>query len=131
MNKFSRNTLEFVNKKFLNFENVSEPNSDLLVLKIDCPKKSKMGSLIIQTSEENQIWIRISPQYSIYSIDNNSELENIINGVIEEKILFVLGFKKDKWVETTLTTLDYNFEKEKDVNYIIYSWSGILDKTIE
>ena len=131
MNIFSKSIFTDIINRFPEFQNEHIENSELLELEITNKNNSSFGGLVIQTTADNQIWVRNYQRYSGYYIDNTEELIEIINGIFSDEILWVIGFKKDTWTETTLILNGSKIEMENGVTYYIYSWSGMFDKKFE
>lgn len=128
MSKLSEVVLESIIGKFPDFKKVSNHNSELLLEMQIQSEKNHTISLIVQVTTDNNIWLRLDIPYAFYSIDDIEELEQIIAGVLANKIFWIVSFDAEgKWFGTTLTTSINNIEEEPNIIYNIYSWNGDLD----
>jgi hypothetical protein len=127
MNAFSKNIyIEFLlNYPDLIFEN--ESYDELLLLSITNFNGAKVGNLVVRTMENNSLWIQNHFKNSAYSIDNFEELKLIIDNIFEDSIFWVIAKKNNTWFETTLINTLSEIEKEVDVTYEVFSWSGKND----
>ncbi|WP_395065492.1 hypothetical protein [Flavobacterium sp.] len=127
MNSFSKNIyIEFLlNYPDLIFEN--ESYDELLLLNITNFNNAKIGNLVVLTLEDNSIWIQNHFENSAYSIDNFEELKYILNNIFKDSILWVIANKNKIWFETTLINNVSQIEKEPNVTYEVFSWSGKND----
>jgi hypothetical protein len=130
MNAFSIEIFNELIKVFPEWVHFQNQSANFLELEIPSPHKSSMGGIIIQTSEDETIWLRIFPAASAYNVDTTEELISIIEGVFADKILWLICYKENEWFETTLINTSDNPFIESGSSYQLYSWSGKHDKTI-
>ncbi len=130
MNDFSYYVYQKLIKKIPECGNTESNSSEFLELNISAPYNALIGGLVIQTTEDNCIWIRSHHPYTGYSIDTTEEMIKVITGVLSNQILWVVGFKSDEWFQTTLINDINDLKTEKGVKYQILSWSGKLDKVV-
>lgn len=131
MNTLSQLIYNTIIKEFPEYNNTECPDQDCLEFYIPTQANEAIGGLIIQTTVEDNVWIRIALASSGYLVDDITELNKIIRGTFEDKILWVIGTKENKWYYSTLLENLSQLDIENDVEYKIYSWSGQLDKIIE
>ena len=127
MDKFSFSIYSDLIKEFPELEKYTNADSDHLEVDIPSPNGTSIGGLVIQTTAEENTWVRIYPPCSGYSIDTIPELLSIVKGVLSDQILWVTGFKDNEWVETTLINSLEDLETEEGVMYNVFSWSGKND----
>ncbi len=130
MDDFSNLLLKQIVERIPAFKNRQDVSSEFLTLDLPVKNNAKFGGLVIQTTVDKDIWIRSYPGYSAYCVDSIDELVKIVEGVLKDEILWVIAFKEEDWLETTLIKCNYEIEKENGVTYYIYSWSGTLDNII-
>ena len=131
MDILSKSILEQISYNFP--ELIYKHNSETTFLELDIPtlNNSKLGGLVIQTTAEKDIWIRNYHPYSAYSVDTIEELITIMQGVLTNKILWVIALKDGEWFETTLINEAADIETEKGVTYTVLSWSGTSDRSFK
>lgn len=108
-----------------NFENYIERNNDKFIL--DFPNKNNIGGLVIQFNEDEDIFLRNYHPYSIICFDTINNLIEGIQMILNDELIFAIGIKKDKWVETLLIFPDKLYKQKKGVSYKHLSWSGKFD----
>ena len=131
MNNFSKSVLKKIYYHFQELKNVQNGTSNFLELDITSVNNSSFGGLVIQTTDKNDIWIRNYHPYSAYPVDGIEDLITIMKGVFTNTILWVISFKEDEWLETTLTKEEINIETEEGITYQLLSWDGKADKIIK
>ena len=130
MNDFSTNVYQELLKTFPDWENIISLSSEFLELDVSASNNALIGGLVIQTTEDNSIWIRNYHPCSGYTCDTIEEMIKVISGVLSDQILWVIGFKSDEWFETTLINEINDLQTEKGIRYQILSWSGKFDKVV-
>ena len=130
MNDFSTNVYQELLKTFPDWENIISLSSEFLELDVSASNNALIGGLVIQTTEDNSIWIRNYHPCSGYTCDTIEEMIKVISGVLSDQILWVIGFKSDEWFETTLINEINDLQTEKGIRYQILSWSEIFDKVV-
>ena len=128
MDNFSNSVLKDIVCHFPEFQNKEDQTADFLELDIASTNNSSFGGLVIQTTADKEIWIRNYHKCSAYSVETIEELIKIMEGVFTDDILWVIGFKDDAWIETTLIKREADIETEKGVTYNVFSWSGKFDR---
>jgi hypothetical protein len=131
LNEFSVSLYEELQTRFPSLQSIYEANNGLLQANFPCPYSSLLGGMIVQTTKENDIWLRIHPACSAYSVDSAEELTRIMQEVLQDEIIWVIGFQLDAWAETTLIRHKGELQLESGIVYHLYSWSGKLDTTIK
>jgi hypothetical protein len=105
-----------------------------LELAIPAPVGSNAGHLVVFTAKGRDLWIRFSPPSMCYSVDDESEMLDVIDQILAETALFVVVMRGDEWVETTLirraVPTDVPQLGPNEVAHIV-SWSGNYDETIQ
>jgi len=130
MNPFSEALAHSLTTTFPGMEDQSEPESDYLTLVFPNPNEADIGGLVIQTTEDNELWIRIFPGHSAYLADSEENLIDIITGVLNDEIFWAIGMKAENWFETALVYSAEDVEAVPDVIHHVFSWSGEKDLTI-
>ncbi len=130
MTKHSSTILKVLANNFPEFDKLASVENDLITIDKPSETKAQIGGLVIQTTQDKEIWVRIYQPFSAYSVDNLEELISIIKGVFADEILWVTAFKGMEWYETTLIQNMGQLEIEPGIVYKVFSWSGKLDKTV-
>lgn len=130
MNNFSTYVYQELTKAFPDWRNIKSASVEFLELDIPASNKTLIGGLVIQTTEDNSIWIRNYHPCSGYSVDTIEEMIKVVKGVLSDQILWVTGFKSEEWVETTLINNINDLKTKKGIRYQILSWSGKIDKVV-
>ncbi len=130
MNNFSTYVYQELTKAFPDWRNIKSASVEFLELDIPASNKPLIGGLVIQTTEDNSIWIRNYHPCSGYSVDTIEEMIKVVTGVLSDQILWVTGFKSEEWVETTLINNINDLKTKKGIRYQILSWSGKIDKVV-
>jgi len=87
-----------------------------------------VGHLVVLTDKGN-IWVRISPPYAFYGVDDMAELVRIINDVLSDKACFVIVTYLRKWSETTLVRPNATPRLDSRAGTVqVISWSGKHDR---
>lgn len=130
MNEFSQSVMDVITQHFPDLLNTENKETPYLELVIPAKEEVAIGGMVIQVSEENEIWLRNFHPYSAQSIENAEELIDVMKGIFADEIFWAMGYKEEEWIDTMLIN---NIEDAAMVNgamYQILSWSGELDKTV-
>ena len=101
-----------------------------LEVAVPAPPGSKAGHLVIFTSGGKDLWIRFSPSFMSYAVDDETEMLAIIRQLQEESALFVVTMQGDEWVGTTLIRPgDQPVVEPNQIAHVV-SWSGKHDRII-
>ena len=76
---------------------------------------------------------RFSPPSMCYSVDNETEMLDIIQQLLAERALFVVVMRGDEWAETSLIRREEPGDlPQLEPNQVahVVSWSGKYDRTI-
>lgn len=130
MDSFSSDIYNELLKPFPEFEKYGNPNSDHLEIDIYSDKESLIGGLIIQTTENKDIWLRNYHPYSSLVMDNVKELIDILKGVLSDDLVWLTSMKGEAWIETKLVNHYNDLVTEKGITYNVLSWSGLRDNVI-
>ena len=107
---------------------------DDLELTIPAPVGSNAGQLVVFTAKGKDLWIRFSPPSMCYSVDDETEMLDVIQQILAETALFAVVMRGDEWVGTTLirrsVSTDIPQLGPNEAAHIV-SWSGNYDETIE
>ena len=93
MDKFSTLLFRNLADHFPDFVDRNDKATKHLELNISSPTDSHIGGLVIQTTVDENIWLRNYHPYSVYSVGNIEQLINLIEDIFEDKILWAIGFK--------------------------------------
>ena len=74
MNDFSTNVYQELLKTFPDWENIISLSSEFLELDVSASNNALIGGLVIQTTEDNSIWIRNYHPCSGYTCDTIEEM---------------------------------------------------------
>jgi hypothetical protein len=108
--------------------------TDDLEVAIPAPVGSNAGHLVVFTAKGKDLWIRFSPPSVCYSVDDETEMLDVIQQILAETALFAVVMRGDEWVGTTLIRRGEPTDAPQlgpnEVAHIV-SWSGNYDQTIE
>jgi hypothetical protein len=65
-----------------------------------------------------------------YSVDSDEEMHHIVEGLLHDRVLFVVVMSGDEWVQTTLVHAHDDLAVEARQVARIVSWSGRYDRTV-
>lgn len=130
MNQFSISLFKELVERFPDFAGKANQASEFLELEIPSFGKGSFGGVVIQTTEDNDIWLRNYFPYSSYSVNDSKELASLLKEIFEDKVIWIIGMKDGEWMETTLARKLDDVDLENGVTYNVLSWSGSLDETI-
>jgi len=101
-----------------------------LEVAVPAPPGSKAGHLLVFTDGGKQLWLRYSPPYMCYALDDEEEMLSIIQQLLTGEAAFVVIMKADTWTETTLIEAGKEPLLERGQVAHVVSWSGDHDKTV-
>jgi hypothetical protein len=130
MNEFSKTVFKELIKVFPEWIQFQDQAKIYLEIIVPSPSNPNIGGIVIQTSEDETIWLRIFPEVSSYAVDTVEELITIIKNIFAGKIFWLICYKDKEWYETTLINNSDNPVIESGVTCKIYSWSGNHDKIL-
>jgi hypothetical protein len=108
--------------------------TDELEVAIQAPVGSNAGQLVVFTAKGTDLWIRFSPPSMCYSVDDETEMLDVIQKLLAETALFAVVMRGDEWAGTTLIRrgepTDVPQLGPNEVAHIV-SWSGDYDQIIE
>jgi hypothetical protein len=106
---------------------------DDLEAAVPAPMGSTAGHLVISTARGEDLWLRFSPPSMCYSLDDETEMLDVIQQLLVERALFVVVMRGDEWAGTSLIRrgepADLPHLEAGQVAHIV-SWSGKYDRTI-
>ena len=94
---------------------------------VPAPAGSNAGHLVALTNK-NDLWVRFSPLYMWYPIDDENEMVSLIKQLTADEAVFKVTTKGDEWVETTLTRPHDKCESIPGHSIRVVSWSGRFDR---
>jgi hypothetical protein len=106
---------------------------DDLEAAIPAPMGSNAGHLVIFTANGKDLWLCFSPPSMCCSVDDETELVDVIRQLLTDKASLVLVMRGDEWAGTTLIRQDVPGDipqLELDEVAQIVSWSGEYDRII-
>jgi hypothetical protein len=131
LNDFSKRVADRLLEAYPEWEEfVFYEKGGLLEVCIPSPENSKADSIIIFTTKDNDLWVRFSPPYMCYGLDDEEEMLRIVEELLTDKALFVVIMEGDKWAGTTLTRPEAKIPLEAGQRAQIVSWSGNLDREL-
>jgi len=104
------------------------PNGDFEAF-VRAPRTSKAGVLVCM-SRGTDVWVRLNPPNTFYSVDTPRELLTIVEGLLADDLLFVVLFTKRKWSGTTLVRRGERPAQSAGESARLLSWSGKHDRRI-
>ena len=131
MNEYSTKIYNQIIEIFPDLEGQNKQNTDLLEFHIENEYKANLGDITIQTSENEEIWIRATHSYTNYKVDSVEELIYIIEGLIYNELYWVVSYEDEDWDDTFLMMKDQEVRTEEGFTYKILSWNGKDDKVIK
>ncbi|MDB5200975.1 MAG: hypothetical protein JWQ27_384 [Ferruginibacter sp.] len=130
MNKYSWEVYAELTKSFPDLRNLVSTEGELLIVDKPSGSQGNIGGVVIQTTEDNDLWVRVYAGNSAYCVDDTKELISILEGLFTDQVLWVVAYYNSEWHETTLIQNKAQLKIEADIVYNIYSWSGRLDEVI-
>ena len=130
MNTFSTEVYNQIIALFPQLEGLNKQNTDLLEFELENDSNAPLGNIYIQTSEDDQIWIRATYPYTTYAVDSVEELIYIIGGIISNEMFWVVSYEEEEWDDSFFAPKGYELEMEEGITYKILSWNGEEDQTI-
>lgn len=131
MNSFSTEVYNEIIAILPQLEGLNKPNSELLEFHLENDHDSELGSIYIQTSDDDHIWIRADYNYTTYAVDSVEELIYIIGGIISNEMYWVVAFENEEWDDSFFALKGHELEMEEGINYKILSWNGLEDQFIK
>lgn len=130
MNTFSTEVYNEIIALFPQLEGLNKQDTDLLEFELENDSNAPLGDIYIQTSEDDQIWIRATYPYTTYAVDSVEELIYIIGGIISNEMFWVVSYDEEEWDDSFFAPKGYELEMEEGITYKILSWNGEEDQTI-
>ncbi len=127
MNEFSNDIYRQIIQTFPTLEGLNKTDTPLLEFYFENEHEAPIGGLFIQTSEEDEIWIKADHPYTSYRIDEIEELFYILGGLISNELFWVISYEEGDWDDTFFIAKDHAIEKEEGFSYKIMSWDGTND----
>jgi|HubBroStandDraft_2_1064218.scaffolds.fasta_scaffold1193146_1 hypothetical protein len=106
---------------------------DDLEAAIPAPTGSNAGHLVIFTANGTDLWLRFRPPSMCYSVDDETELVDVIRQLLRDKVSLVVIMRGNEWAGTTLIRQgvpgDIPQLEPGEVAQVV-SWSGKYDRII-
>lgn len=131
MNPYSTEVYNEIIALFPQLEGLNNQESDLLEFKFENDHETQMGSIYVQTSEDDQIWIRADHFYTTYAVDSVEELIYILGGLISNEMFWVVAYEEEEWDDSFFALKGHEIEMEQGIDYKILSWDGSEDQFIK
>lgn len=131
MNPYSTEVYNEIIALFPQLEGLNKQDTDLLEFKFENDHETQMGSIYVQTSEDDQIWIRADHFYTTYAVDSVEELIYILGGLISNEMFWVVAYEEEEWDDSFFALKDHEIEMEQGIDYKILSWDGKEDQFIK
>lgn len=100
---------------------------DELEFVLPAPAGSNAGHLVA-LSNKNDLWLRFSPPYMCYAVDDEDEMILLIKQLTTDEAIFKVVSRGSEWVETTLTKPQAEYETAPGHSVRLVSWSGRFDR---
>lgn len=100
---------------------VKESNQTIFEIK----NKINDQILIIQLTNELDIWVRLREPNSAYYCESFEELENFIKHMLNDLIEVAIGYNGSEWKETVVVNKNQYSDLNNEYKYIISSWREI------
>jgi|SRR5579864_1945980 len=104
---------------------------DDLEAAVPAPVGSSAGHLVVFTAEGHDLWIRFCPPSMSYSVNDVTEMLDVIEQLLSETALFAVVMRGNEWTGTTLIRQgkpeDLPQLGPNEVAHIV-SWSGRYDQ---
>lgn len=130
MNEFSSDIYRQIVQIFPTLEDLNQKDTPLLEFFFENEHNAPIGGLYIQTSEEDEIWIKAEHPYTSYRIDEIEELFYILGGLVSNELYWVISYEEGDWDDTFFVTKDQDIDKEEGYTYKIMSWNGEKDQLL-
>ncbi|WP_313376402.1 hypothetical protein [Chishuiella sp.] len=130
MNDFSTKIYNQIIEAIPSLEDLNNKNTELLEFHIQNEYNAEIGDFFIQTSEENEIWIKTSHSYTTYKVDSVEELLYILEGLFFNELFWVVSYEDNDWDDTFLVLKDQEIKTEEGISYKVLSWNGKDDRFI-
>jgi len=130
MNQFSTEIYNQIIAILPQLEGQNKLGTELLEFELENENDSALGNLFIQTSEDDQIWIRATHPYTTYAVDSVEELIYIIGGILSNEMFWVVAYDDGEWDDSFFAIKGHEMEMEDFITYNILSWDGSQDETI-
>ena len=111
-------------------QHVGMQDQNDLEIAVPAPPGSKAGHLVIFTTEGKDLWLRFSPPYMCYPLDDLAELVSVVRSLVEERVCMVAITQGDTWTETTLLPSGEHPALNSGQSAQVISWRGNHDKTL-
>ncbi len=101
-----------------------------LEVAVPAPIESKAGHLVIFTARGEDLWLRFSPPSMCYSVNDETEMLDVIRQLLAETVFFVVVMRGEGWSGTSLIRQGESADLpqlEPDQVAHVVSWSGKYD----
>lgn len=130
MNGFSTQIYNQIIEAIPDLAGLQKKDSEFLEFHIENEYKAKLGDFYIQTSDNDEIWIKASHPFTTYQVDAVEELLYILEGLLYNELFWVVSYEEDGWDDTFLITKEQDIKTEEGITYHILSWNGKNDQLI-
>lgn len=130
MNDFSIKIYNQIIEVIPILEGLQKKDTNLLEFHIENEYKAEIGDFFIQTSEENEIWMKTSHSYTTYKVDSVEELLYILEGLFFNELFWVVSYEDNDWDDTFLVLKEQDIKTEEGISYKVLSWNGKDDRFI-
>ena len=131
MNSFSTSVYQEIISIFPQLEGLNKQDTELLEFHLENDNQSALGDLYIQTSDDDQIWIRASHPFTTYAVENVEELVYIIGGIISNEMFWVVAYEEDEWDDSFFVLKGQEIDLEEGITYKLLCWDGLEDQNIK
>jgi hypothetical protein len=127
LNPVARQAWERIASDFPLWKEHLDTRDGELEFAVPAPAGSTAGHLVA-FSHKNNFWVRFSPPYMCYLVDDENQLVSLIRQLTTDQILFRVTTKGDEWVETSVAERKEKTESLPGHSVRYVSWSGKFDR---
>ena len=131
MNSFSTEVYQEIITIFPQLEGLNKQDTELLEFHLENDNQSPLGDLFIQTSNDDQIWIRASHAFTTYAVENVEELVYIIGGIVSNEMFWVVAYEEEEWDDSFFVLKGQEIDLEEGITYKLLCWDGQEDQNIK
>ncbi len=124
-----RRTLGRVLARYPEWAGYASLNRGELEVEVPAPQGAEAGHLVIVTNAGDR-WVRFDPPRTMYFAESDDELIEIVDGLVSERLCFVVTCRDEDWVETTLTRSGGTPDARSGHAMRLFSWGGTHDRVI-
>jgi hypothetical protein len=93
---------------------------------IRAPRGSQAGYLIVFT-HGGDLWVRFNQPNVCYAVESLAELASVVRGLVSERVLFMVTYRRGAWSGTTLIRRGVVPRTARSGTARLVSWTGRYD----